>query len=106
MKLSLLRQLLCLLFLSMSIVYPFDHTQTSMASKGSRSTTDISCCGLELGYQKMFKLLQTRHEHLKHSNLDMAKELSNTTRLTKHLAFSLGFNNIHDAQKAIDSVDH
>lgn len=50
--------------------------------------------------------LQKRIERLKLSNDDTVKQLSETTSRWKRLAKSLGFDDVHEAQVAVDTADY
>jgi hypothetical protein len=61
---------------------------------------------LEAKHQKELAFVERKVDRLRWSNDDTLKQLFDLRTRADKLARSLGFNNIHEAQVAIDTADH
>jgi hypothetical protein len=61
---------------------------------------------LEEKHRKQFALVERKVDRLRRSNDDTLKQLFDVRMRGDKLARSLGFNDIHEAQVAIDTADH
>jgi prefoldin subunit 5 len=69
------------------------------------SSIDFQQLSMEAKHGKELAILQNKIERLKWSSTDMTRQLSDAGRRMQRLAESLGFDNVYEAQVALDTAD-
>jgi hypothetical protein len=69
------------------------------------SSTDFQQLPMEARHNKELTILQNKMERLKWSNTDMTRQLADAAPRMQRFAESLGFDNMYEAQMALDMAD-